>query len=67
MSHCLTIRGQFAQDRKDVIKAVRLLEAGNLKLRKCIDQEFTMENHEAAMKSAAQSSGWEKMAVFRVS
>jgi len=64
MSHCLTIKGQFAQDRSDVIRAINLVEMGNLKLKKSITQSFSLEDHKMAMKSAAESSGWEKMVVF---
>ncbi|KAE9375142.1 putative isopropanol dehydrogenase [Stipitochalara longipes BDJ] len=68
MSQCLTIKGQWAQDRSDVIRAINLIEMGNLKLRKSIAQAFSLEDHETALKSAvAQSSGWEKMSIFSIS
>jgi threonine dehydrogenase-like Zn-dependent dehydrogenase len=59
------IKGQWAQDRSDIIRAINLIEMGNLKLRKSISQAFSLQDHEMAMKSAlAQSSGWEQMVVF---
>jgi len=65
MTQCLTIKGQWAQDRKDVIRAINLIEMGKLKLRKSIAQNFSLEEHQSAMKSAvAKSSGWDKMAIF---
>jgi threonine dehydrogenase-like Zn-dependent dehydrogenase len=67
MSHCLTIKGQFAQDRSDVIRAINLIEIGNLKLRKSIAQAFSLKDHEMAMKSVGQSSSWEKMIIFYIS
>ncbi|KAJ7712724.1 putative isopropanol dehydrogenase [Mycena metata] len=64
MSQCLTIRGQFAQSRDDVIQSIRLIETGNLKLTKTILRGFSLEEHEEALKLAGQSGGFEKMVTF---
>ncbi|KAI1866643.1 uncharacterized protein JN550_007496 [Neoarthrinium moseri] len=64
MNHCLTIRGQFAQNRDDVVRSIRLVEAGNMRLRKVTTSQHTLEDHEKAFKIASQSGGWEKMVLF---
>lgn len=64
MANCLTIRGQFAQSREDVAQSVRLIESGNMKLRKNIAGPFPFEEYEKVMKTAASSKGWEKMVLF---
>ncbi|KAJ7739833.1 putative isopropanol dehydrogenase [Mycena metata] len=64
MSQCLTIRGQFAQSRDDVVQSIRLIETGNLKLTKTILRGFSLEEHEEALKLAGQSGGFEKMVTF---
>ena len=67
MSNCLTIKGQFAHDRSDVVRAINLIEIGNLKLRKSVAPVFPLEDHEMAMKSIVQPSGWEKMVTLCMS
>jgi len=64
MANCLTIRGQFAQSREDVVQTVKLIEAGNMKLRKRIVGPYPFEEYAQVMELAAQSKGWEKMILF---
>ncbi|CAG8042934.1 unnamed protein product [Penicillium salamii] len=64
MANCLTLRGQFAQSREDVVQTVRLIEAGILKLRKTIVGPFPLEEYDFVMKLAGESRGWEKMVLF---
>ncbi|KAH8651375.1 putative isopropanol dehydrogenase [Xylariales sp. PMI_506] len=65
MGNCLTIRGQFAQDRSDVIRAIRLIESGSMKLRKTVAAELPLEDHAKAMQAAADTKGWEAMVVLK--
>lgn len=64
MSHCLTIRGQFAQNRADVAQTIRLIESGNLKPKKKVVGPFPLEKYEEALETATKSKGWEKMVVL---
>ncbi|ETS79001.1 hypothetical protein PFICI_08854 [Pestalotiopsis fici W106-1] len=64
MAQCLTIKGQFAQERDDTARAVRLIEAGNLTLRKDIIAQHPLEEHAEALKLAAESGGWKKLVLF---
>ncbi|KAL7625004.1 hypothetical protein AAE478_004218 [Parahypoxylon ruwenzoriense] len=62
--NCLTIVGSFAQNRQDVALTIRLIEAGNIKLRKDIAGEFTLQDIAKAMRLANEIRGWEKMVVI---
>ncbi|KAJ6588644.1 putative isopropanol dehydrogenase [Mycena capillaripes] len=64
MANCLIIRGQFAQSREDVVQTVKLIEAGNMKLKKKIIGPYPFEEYSQVMDLAAQSKGWEKMILF---
>ena len=66
MSHCLTIRGQFAQERADVVRAINLIESGGIRLKKTITGVFQLEDHEIAMRTVKQAGGWARMVVFRL-
>ncbi|KAF2995906.1 hypothetical protein E8E14_000982 [Neopestalotiopsis sp. 37M] len=64
MAQCLTIKGQFAQSRDDTARAIRLIESGNLTLRKEVIAQHPLEEHEEALKLAANSGGWKKLVLF---
>ena len=66
MSHCLTIRGQFAQDRADVVRAINLIETGGMRLKKTITEEFQLEDHQTALTTVKKAGGWARMVLFRV-
>ncbi|MCJ1386709.1 hypothetical protein MMC17_009835 [Xylographa soralifera] len=63
--NCLTIRGSFAQVREDVECTIRLIEAGNLKLRKIVAGEFSLKDHAPAMQLAKECAGWEQMVLIK--
>ncbi len=66
MSHCLTIRGQFAQNRADVARAINLIETGSMRLKKTITEEFQLQDHEIALRAVKQAGGWARMVLFRL-
>ncbi|KAK6206492.1 hypothetical protein LQW54_007674 [Pestalotiopsis sp. IQ-011] len=64
MAQCLTIKGQFAQSRDDVAQAIRLIEAGNMKLRKEVIARHPLEEYEEALTLAAASGGWKSLVLL---
>lgn len=63
--NCLTIRGSFAQNRQDVESTIRLIEAGNIKLRKTVSGEFSLQDVDEALKLAKDTAGWKQMALMK--
>lgn len=64
MAQCLMIKGQFAQSRDDVAQAIRLIEAGNMKLRKEVIARHSLEEYEEALTLAAASGGWRSLVLL---
>ncbi|OBT39046.1 hypothetical protein VE00_10702 [Pseudogymnoascus sp. WSF 3629] len=63
-ANSISIIGSFAQNRQDVEFTIRLIEAGNLKLRKDIAGEFGLRDIDEALKLAKEASGWGKMVII---
>ncbi|KAI1134062.1 putative isopropanol dehydrogenase [Hypoxylon sp. FL0543] len=63
-ANCLTLLGSFAQNRRDVALTIRLIEAGNINLRKKITGKFSLEEVGDAMKLANEARGWENMVII---
>lgn len=64
MENRLTIKGAYACHREDTAQTLRLIEGGNLKLRKKILGPFPLNDFSKTMELAAKSKGWDKMVVF---
>jgi threonine dehydrogenase-like Zn-dependent dehydrogenase len=63
-ANSISLIGSFAQNRQDVEFTIRLIEAGNLKLRKDVVGEFGLSDIEKALKLAKEAPGWGKMVVI---
>ncbi|ROW12026.1 hypothetical protein VPNG_05281 [Cytospora leucostoma] len=61
--NCLTVKGSFAQNREDVEFAIRLIESGNLKLRKTIAGRYPLDEYETAVSLSKATRGWEQMVI----
>lgn len=63
-ANSISLIGSFAQTRRDVEFTIRLLEAGNLKLRKNVIGAFGLQDIDKALKLAKEAPGWEKMVII---
>lgn len=61
----LTIKGSFAQNRQDVESTIRLIEAGNIKLRKTDVGQFGLHEVDEALKLAKNTDGWQNMVLIK--
>jgi threonine dehydrogenase-like Zn-dependent dehydrogenase len=64
MENGLTIKGAFACRREDTAQTIKLIEAGNLKLRKNVLGPFPLDDFSSTMELAEKSGGWDKMVVL---
>ncbi|KAI9684234.1 MAG: hypothetical protein M1822_005707 [Bathelium mastoideum] len=63
-ANSISLIGSFAQSRQDVEFTIRLVEAGNLKLRKHVVGTFGLQDIDKALKLAKEAPGWGKMVVI---
>lgn len=63
-ANSISLIGSFAQNRQDVEFTIRLIEAGNLKLRKNVVGQFGLPDVGKALKLAKEASGWGAMVVM---
>ncbi len=63
-ANSISLIGSFAQNRQDVEFTIRLIEAGNLKLRKDVAGAFGLPDIDKALRSANEATGWGKMVVI---
>lgn len=63
-ANSISLVGSFAQNSQDVEFTIRLIEAGNLKLRKDVVGEFGLPDIDNALKLAKEVPGWGKMVVI---
>lgn len=61
----LTIRGAFAQSRKDVENTIRLIEDGHIKLYKTISGHFALQDYSKGLILAKETRGWEGMVIIK--
>ncbi|RMZ74829.1 hypothetical protein DV737_g5696, partial [Chaetothyriales sp. CBS 132003] len=60
----IALVGAFAQSRRDVEFTIRLIEAGNIKLRKDVAGKFGLQDIDKALKLAKEASAWGNMVVI---
>jgi D-arabinose 1-dehydrogenase-like Zn-dependent alcohol dehydrogenase len=63
-ANSISVIGSFAQNRQDVEFTIRLIEAGNIKLRKDVVGGFGLLEINKALKLARDAPGWGKMVVI---
>ncbi|KAK3167998.1 hypothetical protein OEA41_004444 [Lepraria neglecta] len=63
-ANSISLIGSFAQNRQDVEFTIRLIEAGNLKLRKDVAGAFGLQEIDKALRFAKEAPGWGKMVVI---
>ncbi|KAL1895237.1 hypothetical protein Sste5346_005382 [Sporothrix stenoceras] len=65
MDNALTIKGAFACHREDTAQVLRLIEGGNIKLRKDIIGPYSLADYKETLVLAEESRGFSKMVVFK--
>ncbi|KAL1881218.1 hypothetical protein Daus18300_001069 [Diaporthe australafricana] len=63
--NCLRVQGYFAQTRDDVAYTIRLIESGNITLRKSVAGQYKLPDWHDALECANSTRGWESMVVLK--